>query len=199
MRTALLLGVPAGYVATAKSAIAKNAALFSAWSIKYIPSDRKEAEILEGMIRHAQEVADRYEEPHVLGFSAQKGRQRLADQIKPYFRFRWFDHLLLKCLGSPDPTAFVEKLASDLAEECEWAVRVKPSNTNSPLLLPESSFEPTRRHRDLWRPRECIRRPSEHCRSRKCNQRFSQRPLPKSKFQELWQHIQVGRRARQNL
>ena len=50
MRVALLLGIPAGYVGTAKSAVAKSEALFSAWSIKYIPSNRKEPEILEGMV-----------------------------------------------------------------------------------------------------------------------------------------------------
>lgn len=151
MRVALLLGIPAGYVGTAKSAIAKSEALFSAWSIKYIPSNRKEPAILEGMVRQAQEIADQHEDPHLLGFSAQQDRQLFADQLKPYFRFRWFDHLLLKCLGSPDPAPFVQNLASELAEECEWADRVKPSDISSPLLLPECSFEAGRKHRDLWR------------------------------------------------
>jgi hypothetical protein len=103
------------------------------------------------MARQAQELADQQENPHVFGFSAQKDRQHLADQIKPYFRFRWFDHGLLKCLGSPDPTPFVRELASNLAQESEWAARVKPSDLNSPLLLPESSFEPGRKHLNLWR------------------------------------------------
>jgi hypothetical protein len=151
MRTALLLGIPSGYVGTAKSAVARNASLFSTWSIKYVPSNRKEAAILEAMVRRAQEIADQSEDPHILGFSGQKDRQRFADQIKPYFRFRWFDHLLLKYLGSPDPTQFVRKLAAELVEECEWAVRVRPSDINSPLLLPECSFEAGRKHRDLWR------------------------------------------------
>jgi hypothetical protein len=151
MRVALLLGIPSGYVGTTKSAIAKSEALFSGWCIKYIPSNRKEAGILEGMVRHAQEIADQHEDPHFLGFSTQKDRQRLADQIKPYFRFRWFDHLLLKCLGSPDPSPFVRQLASELAEESEWAVRVKPSDANSPLLLPACCFEAGRKHRDMWR------------------------------------------------
>jgi hypothetical protein len=151
MRTVFLLGIPSAYVGTAKSAIAKNATLFNAWAIKYIPSSRKEAEILQGMVRRAQELADQQENPHIVGFSAQKDRQHLADQLKPYFRFRWFDHDLLKCLGSPDPSPFVQELASNLAQESEWATRIKPSDLNSPLLLPECSFEPGRKYLDLWR------------------------------------------------
>ena len=151
MGTALLLGIPSGYVGTAKSAVAKNPTLFNTWSIKYIPSSRNEAEILDGMVTRAQELADQYEDTHIFGFSAQKNRQDLADRIKPYFRFRWFDHSLLKCLGSPDPTPFVKELASNLAQEVEWAARVKPSDLDSPLLLPKCSFEPEHKCRDLWR------------------------------------------------
>ena len=151
MGTALLLGIPSGYVGTAKSAIAKNSSLFETWAIKYVPSSRNEAEILDGMISRAQHLADEHEDAHIFGFSAQKNRQHLADRIKLYFRFRWFDQGLLKCLGSPDPTPFVQELASNLAQEVEWAARVKPSGLDSPLLLPECSFEPGRKQRSLWR------------------------------------------------
>ena len=151
MGTALLVGIPSGYVGAAKSAIAQNATLFDTWSVKYVPCSRKDPEILDWMVRRAQEFADQQGDPHIFGFSAQKDRHRAADQLKPYFRFRWFDHLLLKCLGRTDPSSFLQQLASDLAEESEWATHVKPSNVDSPLFLPECSFEPGRKHLELWR------------------------------------------------
>jgi len=54
------------------------------------------------MVKQAQELADKYNDVHIFGFSAQKDRQHFIGEIKPYFRFRWFDHGLLKCLGSSD-------------------------------------------------------------------------------------------------
>jgi hypothetical protein len=151
MATALLLGIPQGYVGTAKSAIRDNASLFTAWSIKYVPSSGKFAEILAPAVKQALQLAEQYEDSHILGFSTQKNRQALVDQIRPYFRFRWFDEDALKCLGSPDPSFFVKTLASDLRQEHDWALRVKPLNLSSPLLLPESSFDCISKHRDLWR------------------------------------------------
>jgi hypothetical protein len=150
MGTALLLGIPQGYVGTAKSTIAHNA-LFANWSVKFVPSNGRFAEISQGSVKRVRELASQCEDAHILGFSTQQNRQDFADQIKPYFRFRWFDHGLLRCLGSPDPTQFVQALASDLAQEYDWSARIKPSNLSSPLLLPECSFASGSKHRDLWR------------------------------------------------
>jgi hypothetical protein len=96
-------------------------------------------------------LADKSDSPHILGFSSQQNRKVFADQIKPYFRFRWFDHTLLKHIGSPDPGPFVGRLAADLAEEVEWTLRVRPSTIESPLLLPECSFDAGKKHGELWR------------------------------------------------
>jgi len=112
MGTAILLGIPSGYVGATKSAIAKNEGLFGSWSIKYVPSNGKEPEILQRMVKQAQELADKYNDVHIFGFSAQKDRQHFIGEIKPYFRFRWFDHGLLKCLGSSDLAPFLHELAS---------------------------------------------------------------------------------------
>ena len=151
MGTAILLGIPAAYVGAAKSTIAKHETLFGNWSVKYVPSNRAEPEILQRMVKQAQALADKHDDVHIFGFSAQKDRHDFVGDIKPYFRFRWFAHGFLKHLGSPDPTPFVNELGSNLSEESEWTARVKPSDLNSPLLLPESSFQPARKHRELWR------------------------------------------------
>ncbi len=151
MGTALLLGMPVGYVGAARSVISKDATTNGIWSVKFVPAPRREAEISLAMIKQAQDIAAQHDDTHILGFSTQSNRKEFADQLSPYFRFRWFNHVLLKCLGSPDQTPFVKALASDLAEELEWASRVKPADLKSPLLLPESSFIPARRHREIWR------------------------------------------------
>lgn len=151
MGTALLLGIPAGYVGTAKSALSKDATINGIWVFKFVPAPRSEAEISQAMVKQVQDIAAQHDDTHIFGFSSLSNRQSFANQLNPYFRFRWFDHSLLKCLGSPDPTPFVKTFASDLAEESEWATRVKPADHRSPLLLPESSFVPAPKHRELWR------------------------------------------------
>jgi hypothetical protein len=151
MGTVILLGIPSESVGTARSALSRNAAEFGIWSIKYVPAPKKEIEISKAMVKQTQDIAARQDDTHILGFSAQKNRRDIENSIAPYFRFRWFDHGLLKHLHSPDTTPFVNSLASSLTEESEWAARVKPADLSSPLLLPECSFEPEHKHRDLWR------------------------------------------------
>jgi len=151
MGTAILLGIPVGYIGTARSVLSKNAAIDGAWSIKFVPAPHKEVEVFEKTVRQALDMAARYDDTHILGFSGQANRDYFADKIRPYFRFRWFDHSLLKYLGRPDPADFVRGISSNLAEESEWAARVKPKDLNSPLLLPECSFVPEGKHRELWR------------------------------------------------
>jgi hypothetical protein len=151
MGTALFVGIPSGYVGTAKSIIEQNRSLFGTWSVKYLPTARKEAEISNAMVKQVLERAAQHEDTHVFGLSAQSGRQSIANQINPYFRFRWFNHALLKYLGSPDPTPFVRQLVSDLEEESVWAARVKPLNLGSPLLLPKCAFQCAGKHLEMWR------------------------------------------------
>ena len=151
MATAILLGVPPSYIGTLKSALTKERTLLGAWSVVFVPAPRKEIEISIGMIKRTHEIAAKSNEPHILGFSAQSNRHEVANAIKPYFRFRWFDHSLLRVLGSPKPAPFVQSLVSALAEESYWAELVMPSGLDSPLLLPECSFTPKRREAELWR------------------------------------------------
>src|ERR1017187_7571144 len=113
MGTALLLGIPTGYVGAARSALSKDITTNGVWSVKFVPTSRREAEISFAMIKQAQDIAVLHGDTHILGFSAQSNRKEFANQLSPYFRFRWFNHVLLKCLGSPDPTPFVKALASD--------------------------------------------------------------------------------------
>lgn len=152
MGSALLVGIPRGYIGNAKSAVERNASMFDGWSVRYIPSPVKiEPHISATEVTQALKLAAEHEDTHILGLSTQQNRQYFSDQIKEYFRFRWFDHALLRHLGSSDPSPFLNQLAHDLAQESTWADRVKPFNLDSPLLLPGCSFGAASKHRDLWR------------------------------------------------
>jgi hypothetical protein len=151
MSTALLLGFPQGYVRAAKRSIERSAGLFTDWSIKYVPSNGHATGIAQRDVHKIEDFVERDATIHVIGFSDQKNRKDFSDQIAPFFRFRWFAYELLKCLGSPDSSRFVNGLADDLAEEIEWETRVKPTSLNSPLLLPECAFKAQSKHENLWR------------------------------------------------
>ena len=151
MGTAILLGIPKKYLEATKSALGKNALPFTGWAIKFIPSSGTATGVLRRDTVWIQRFAEDQENIHIVGFSDDQNRQTIADLIAPYFRFRWFRYELLRCLGSPNASRFVDQLAVDLAEEAAWAARVKPADVGSPLLLPECAFKPGRRHTGLWR------------------------------------------------
>ena len=154
MPTVILLGIPQGYIGNAKSSVAAASGALKDWAFKYVPTHGKFPEISRPLIERACVIAAQYAQSHVLGFSGQQNRQIFAQQIKPYFRFKWFDHSMLSCLGSPDSSPFAHALACSLVEEREWADQIKPQTLASPLLLPECSFGVSGRHRDLWRHAE---------------------------------------------
>ena len=104
MGSALLVGIPRGYIGNAKSAVERNASMFNGWSVRYIPSPVKlEPQISAAEVTQALKLAGEYDDAHILGLSTQNNRQYFADQIKWHFRFRWFNHALLRHLGSSDP------------------------------------------------------------------------------------------------
>jgi hypothetical protein len=51
MGTALLLGIPVGYVGAAKSALSKDATIHGVWSIKFVPAPGKQAEISQALVK----------------------------------------------------------------------------------------------------------------------------------------------------
>jgi hypothetical protein len=153
METAILLGIPAPYVARLRNALDSHGGLPAVWNLLSVSAPKKNSEINRGTVRQACELANKQESPHILGFSTQQNRSESAAQIAPYFRFRWCDQLvrLLNYLATPNPTPFLEELAADLAEEELWASRVRPMEMGSPLLLPECSFSVGGGHKHLWR------------------------------------------------
>jgi len=153
METAILIGIPSPYVARLRNALDSQGGLPDTWSLLFVPAPRKEPGINQGTVRQACRFADKHSSPHILGFSTQQSRSELAAEIARCFRFRWCDQLVrcLSYLATPNPAPFLERLATDLAEEEQWAFRIKPTDMGSPLLLPECSFSVGGGHRNLWR------------------------------------------------
>jgi hypothetical protein len=148
MTIALMAGLPNRYLQRVKDVIAASSE-FADWEFVYVVSQRgPDLQIRDRKLIHAE--AQKHGSPHVLGFSAERNRDAVADAIRPYFRFRWFDHSTLTALDTPDPARFINVLASTLVEELDWTDRVKPSSHDDALLLPEPSFVCSGAHSQMW-------------------------------------------------
>ena len=127
--------------------------------------------------------------PMFLGFSAERNRDEVAAAIRPYFRFRWFDHLVLPVLDTPAPTRFIAILASALGEEREWAEGVRPASDSDALLLPESSFVCSGAHSRMWAKAEAYGSPDSVSAAEKAITAFGQRYYRRIQFQTYGQPL----------
>jgi len=153
MGTAILLGIPNAYSRRLSKALESRRELLTGWSLKFVTAPKNAAEINTGLVNQSCNLASQNTDPHIFGFSTQGRRSDLVAVLETCFRFRWCDELVKRfaSLSAPDPAPFLDRLALELQEEKEWRSRVKPSDTGSPLLLPECSFRVGSNHRDLWR------------------------------------------------
>jgi len=149
MQMVLLAGVPSRYLPRLKSVLTNASGQLQGWQIDYVVSNGgPDLQVRDWKQIHA--VAERLGSLHVLGFSAKRNREWVAAAIRPYFRFRWFDHTLLPLLNNPDPSPFVARLISDLEEELRWALQIRPSLPSDALLLPKVSFGCATVHARMW-------------------------------------------------
>ena len=152
MPIALLAGLPNRYLNRAKAVIA-GAKELAAWEFLYLTAPRGPAlQIRDRKQIHTE--AEKHGSLHVIGFSAERDRDKVAAEIRPYFRFRWFTHATLSALDTPEPNVFITTLAAALNQEIEWAGRVKPASDIDALLLPEHCFKCSGIHTDMWRKAE---------------------------------------------
>ena len=149
MAIALLAGLPSRYLQRVKDALAAAAGDFAGWNFAFIVSPKgPNVQLRDRKLIYAE--AENRGSLHVVGFSAERNREDVAAAIRPFFRFRWFDHTVLRALDTPDSTPFVTLLMSDLAEESDWAERVKPRSHSDALLLPEPCFVCSSTHSQMW-------------------------------------------------
>ena len=152
MRVAIIAGLVRSQIKRIDSFVREGGAVFlDKWEVIYVAARRNTPEILEQDVHMLMEQASEYAHPHIIGISKQDGsiRQRVARQIKEYFRFRWLNNRVLSFLGN-DFRGFVVSINDVLAEEEVWGDAVQPQDLRSPLLLPRMCFDCSAPHRDLW-------------------------------------------------
>ncbi len=141
MATAILVGLPRDMAKRVKAALGKGSVTWAAgWNVEFHFAKRTRPEIFPTDIKATIQLASE-SAAHIVGISNQPGpdKQAIAREIRPYFRFRWLDIKLISHIGFNTPE-FITGINAALDEESLWAERVKPRDTESPLLLPGCSF-----------------------------------------------------------
>ncbi len=133
---------------------------FGDWELKLIPGPKK-GQIgianVDGLLQEAAKSTD----THILAASRHDGgeRQRQAERIRPFFRFRWLADGDIKAILE-EPSQFPRVLAPVLDEELRWAEAVKPARLSDALLLPRSCFGFDKRRADIWAHAEAYNDPA---------------------------------------
>jgi hypothetical protein len=149
MAIALLAGLPSRYLNRVKDVLAAAGGELDGWEFAYVVSPKgPDLKMRDRKLIYAE--AERLGSLHVIGFSADRNRENVAAAIRPYFRFRWFDHTVIRALDTPNPIPFVSLLSLTLSEELKWAEQVKPASHSDALLLPKPCFGCSGDHSQMW-------------------------------------------------
>lgn len=151
MPTAIILGLPRAQADRVKGELKKSQRVWrEGWSVHFVPPTGAHSLLREADVRTALlNARGTKDSAHVFAISNQGGdrKQSVASQFTPQFRFRWLPGQWL-ALPFPTPAEFIDNVDSTLAEEDDWRQAVQPNDVQSPLLLPEPSFDT--KLRDLW-------------------------------------------------
>ncbi|MBO9739436.1 hypothetical protein J7432_10520 [Xanthomonas axonopodis pv. begoniae] len=142
------------------------------WVVKMLPSGQKPIGFTK--TGNILETAAQNSRTHILGVSQQDGlvRQRLAGQLKPYFRFRWLDGGALSEMLASNFSNVCEILIPILQEEERWEAEVKPKLASDALLLPKDIFRVEGGY-DIWGQSEAYNDPHTVVNSARLIKRFS--------------------------
>jgi hypothetical protein len=92
---------------------------------------------------------------HIIAFhSLAEERPEFEDTVYGRHRLVWPDQSRLADYGT---TAFLDLVSSLVQFEEQWRAHVRPRNTTSPVILPESSFEAAHQLCDVWRRAHRVR------------------------------------------
>lgn len=149
------------------------------WTLKFVPNKSKSLigiDDVGSVLREAASCAD----SHVIAVSRQRNRNVIANEIKPYFRFRWLnDEVLIQLMGS----RFVDLsqvLNPILTEEMRWAATIKPTTSADALLLPRCCFR-FEIELDIWTHCEAYNDADAIDNARRVLDRFRQKHFQKGK------------------
>jgi hypothetical protein len=153
MPIALFAGLPQRSLARLKATLVSAEPRIPNWTFRYLVTQKgPDLQVRDRKVIHAE--AESLGSLHILGLSAARNRNEVADEIRPFFRFRWFDHALLPLLNNPDPASFVDATVAVLEEEQEWEDRVMPTELSHALVLPEPCFKCSSALGGMWQKAE---------------------------------------------
>ena len=131
--------------------VAKAANRLGGWEACLLHSRLQNQSILEaGQVAQVLEEASKDGGGHVFGISVDRGRARVEQQIKPYFRFRWINPSAVAKVGQRDFEPLIAELERAILEDAAWIESVKPKNPASPLALPGTLFKAKGEFANLW-------------------------------------------------
>jgi hypothetical protein len=119
------------------------------WSLSVIPSTHKNRADLHSCWAEVLTAADRYGEDgtHIIACHYwEDDYSHFEDTVRDRHRLIWLERLAGREFGSPDFTRLIQGLADF---ELDWRQTLRPTGTNSELILPEPSFSPIVA-RDMW-------------------------------------------------
>lgn len=134
-----------------KQALQAGQDQFNGWSWDLFPSEKRtESTILAKQVDGLCRLAESHGGAHIFAVSSDRERKQIEDQIRRHFRFRWLDSKAVGETGRGEFAPLIEALSAATAEETFWADNVKPSDSASPLVLPEI-FLAKRELTGIWR------------------------------------------------
>lgn len=153
MPVLILAGLPRSLADRVKATKEKSQSthgLPTDWHLNFVNTSQKKPSLSEADVQRVCREASKSTESHVVGVSVIAGdsRKQVAQRIRPFFRFRWFDNNCLHMIYNSNPD--IMKILSDvIREETYWGQHVKPKNHHHALLLPKGSFN-DHRFQELW-------------------------------------------------
>ena len=125
------------------------------WSIQVVPAAKRAdlSTCWNQVLAHANGSSD--DGTHILAYhKPEKERPYYESTVYSRHRLIWLDHATLGLYGTSYFTTAINKI---LQFEAEWRETLRPRGVSSPLMLPESSFDPMRHVRDLWQRSHQVR------------------------------------------
>lgn len=151
MPTAIISGLPVESDRRVQSALKQGIAFPDAWRVVWMRSKGRVPGLAPSQLDDAKLIASDSGGAHLLIFRGREKREEdlVIAEIRPYFRVRWLDGLLLKSIPHSMDT-FFDEINRILDEESEWIATVKPSDESSCLLLPQCAFLANTAVRHIW-------------------------------------------------
>lgn len=149
----ILAGFQQSIAADVKKALTagQSAGRLNGWDYRTFPSEKRDLTTIgQKQIDTLCKLAASNGGAHIFGVSKERDRERIEDQIRPYFRFRWVEPAVVLQTGGGNHAPLLDALEVATAEENYWVANIKPISVSTPLILPDI-FNAIRDLEEVWR------------------------------------------------